>query len=309
MPAAFFGLWGSSRPKAGRNKPDPIWSVQTGAFCLSKDEKTPHLSPDEFMKRIRRLDGNCCGEDSYSIAENDYQMVIAVADGVGGWRKKGIDPARFSRCLMAQATKAVELCDEEPLQPKEILRRAFYGLIDKYLRREGDPPFGSSTACIVSLGRGTGELEVANLGDSGVMVIREGGVLFRSESQQTRFNAPYQATLRPNGDVDDMTPMAAESTLPVQPGDIIVLGTDGLWDNLWEADVKNFVADRAYGSNLGVLAKDLVMRARKASESPEDSPFAAEARKAGKSYSGGKPDDITAIIAVVVKSANGEERV
>lgn len=38
------------------------------------------------------------GEDAYLVTD-DY-AVIAVADGVGGWNKKGVDPALFSNELV-----------------------------------------------------------------------------------------------------------------------------------------------------------------------------------------------------------------
>jgi protein phosphatase PTC7 len=259
------------------------------------------MAPGALAKHLGALDGCSCGEDSFAVGQNDFQLVLAVADGVGGWRKRGIDPARFSRCLMEHVARLVGAERDAALPAREILSRAFYGLVERYLTRTGEPPFGSSTACVVALGRGDGQLDVANLGDSGLLLIRDGAVSFRTEAQQTRFNAPYQATLRPNGDVDDMTPLAAVTRLAVQPGDVLVLGTDGLWDNLWERDIVDLVGRAATDAApaLGSLAKALVERARRAAEGPDDTPFAVEARKYGKTYAGGKPDDITALIAVV----------
>ena len=43
------------------------------------------------------------GEDAY-LMSNDF-TVIAVADGVGGWNKKGIDPALFSNELVGHFLK------------------------------------------------------------------------------------------------------------------------------------------------------------------------------------------------------------
>lgn len=38
------------------------------------------------------------GEDAYYA--NEY--LLAVADGVGGWNEKGIDPAKYSRELVSK---------------------------------------------------------------------------------------------------------------------------------------------------------------------------------------------------------------
>lgn len=49
---------------------------------------------------------------------------------------------------------------------------------------------GTSTACILALE--DDKLHAANLGDSGFIVVRKQQVLFKSPSQQHRFNFPYQ---------------------------------------------------------------------------------------------------------------------
>ena len=49
---------------------------------------------------------------------------------------------------------------------------------------------GSCTACILTVHETS--LRVANVGDSGFLVVRSGKVLFRSQSQQHDFNFPYQ---------------------------------------------------------------------------------------------------------------------
>jgi hypothetical protein len=49
---------------------------------------------------------------------------------------------------------------------------------------------GSATACIIVLDRE--DLQAANLGDSGFLVIRDSKVVFRSPPQQHDFNFPFQ---------------------------------------------------------------------------------------------------------------------
>lgn len=75
-------------------------------------------------------------------------------------------------------------------------------------------------------------------GDSGFMVVRQGQTIFRSEPQEHFFDCPYQFAASPEFSPNtDHVDSAAVVELELQPGDIIVAGTDGLWDNLPEVEV------------------------------------------------------------------------
>lgn len=51
--------------------------------------------------------------------------ILGVADGVGGWRKYGIDPSEFSRKLMKECEKRVASGEFDPKMPEDILTKAF----------------------------------------------------------------------------------------------------------------------------------------------------------------------------------------
>ena len=51
---------------------------------------------------------------------------------------------------------------------------------------------GSSTACLAVVDRASGQLTVANLGDSGFAVVRGGQSVLESSDQQHAFNFPFQ---------------------------------------------------------------------------------------------------------------------
>ena len=81
-----------------------------------------------------------------------------------------------------------------------------------------------------------------NLGDSGFMILRKRPdshqleTVHETKEQQHSFNFPYQVGT--NGD----DPAKGESdTHAVEDGDIIILGTDGLWDNMWREDMVKLV--------------------------------------------------------------------
>lgn len=84
-------------------------------------------------------------------------------------------------------------------------------------------------------------------------------------------------------------------------------GTDGLFDNLFTKEIVEIVY-----SNSNMKAKDLAtLLANKAfefSNSKRDSPFVYNAKKHGYIYRGGKPDDITVLVAKVTEKKTEETK-
>ncbi|KAF2750673.1 protein serine/threonine phosphatase 2C [Sporormia fimetaria CBS 119925] len=125
----------------------------------------------------------------------------------------------------------------------------------------------------------------------------------------------------------------------VRHGDVLVFATDGVWDNLTPQDVLGVVSrnmvdigawiEKDGGVEVGPLLAELaqattgkkannsslqarlaVAIAKEAKDTSHDSrrdgPFAKEVQRAypGENWRGGKPDDIAAVVAVVVESAS-----
>lgn len=86
------------------------------------------------------------------------------------------------------------------------------------------------------LNKETSSIYTANIGDSGFMVVRGGHVVHRSEEQQHYFNTPYQLSVPPpahSGQVLSDSPDSADtSDFAVENGDVILLATDGVFDNV-----------------------------------------------------------------------------
>ncbi|GFR43147.1 hypothetical protein Agub_g4170 [Astrephomene gubernaculifera] len=251
--------------------------LAAGAFML------PH--PDKALKG---------GEDWYFIANNS--RAVGVADGVGGWAEVGVDAGAYARQLMSHAAEVADQTtaastsssgQQPKLSAQDILERA-YALTTVR---------GSSTACVAVLNGDS--LAVSNIGDSGLLILRGGSVAFHTPQQQHGFNFPFQI-----GSADSMSdhPSTAQRfEVSVQPGDLIVLGTDGLWDNCFDeevASVLKYCCEQRM--EVGKMAQVLAHYARhRASDSKFASPFAYAAFTAGYAYMGGKMDDITAVICIV----------
>ncbi|KAJ8542919.1 hypothetical protein K7X08_005442 [Anisodus acutangulus] len=140
-----------------------------------------------------------------------------------------------------------------------------------------------------------------NLGDSGFMLVRNGSAVFKSPSQQHGFNFPYQLDCNNAGDSPSS---AMVFKIVVAPGDVLIAGTDGLFDNLYDKDISGVVI-QAMEAGLGpqMTAQRIAELAQqRAMDQTKSSPFSDGARQAGLEYHGGKLDDITVVVSYVTSN-------
>jgi len=215
---------------------------------------------------------------------------------------------------------------------------------------------GSCTACVALFDNVRHQLHFSNLGDSGIIVLRhidseiagslkrdrvtprtertsDLRVAFVSQQQLFSFNHPYQ--LGWTGEDSDGEANSFKSpkdscttSIHLRRGDIVVMATDGLFDNVdiddiakvglkWE-QMSGFIQDGDISArekrwrmgnsltlvsqeNIGDLAEDLCNLARESSlDSSTDSPFAILAKENDIMWSGGMPDDCTVIVGHIV---------
>lgn len=157
---------------------------------------------------------------------------------------------------------------------------------------------GSCTACIVALTEGG--LYAVNLGDSGFMLVRNGCAAFKSPSQQHGFNFPYQLDCNNAGDSPSSAMVFKITALP---GDVLIVGTDGLFDNLYDEDISGVVF-QAMEDGLApqMTAQRIAELAQlRAMDHIKSSPFSDGAREAGFDYHGGKLDDITVVVSYITE--------
>ncbi|XP_022984867.1 probable protein phosphatase 2C 80 [Cucurbita maxima] len=250
-------------------------------------------------RTLKLLSGSCYlphpakeetgGEDAHFICVDEH--VVGVADGVGGWADVGVDAGEFARELMSNSISAIQEQPGDSVDPAKVLEKAHSDTTAK----------GSSTACIISLSEKG--LHAINLGDSGFIVIRDGSTIFRSPVQQYGFNFPYQLE---SGNGADLPSSGEVFMIPVTPGDIIVAGTDGLFDNLYSNEISAVVVNAVRaGLEPGVTAQNIAALARKrALDRNRQTPFSAAAQEAGYRYYGGKLDDITVVVSYITSSTD-----
>lgn len=240
------------------------------------------------------------GEDTLFVSSSG--SVVGVFDGVGGWANVGVDPREYALKLSQGAQEATDKHNLD--EPLDVLR---------YAHRYSHKVTGSSTACIVALHGNV--LDSANVGDSGFMVVRpstssngkiEVQLIYKSEELQHSFNMPYQLGPQSQDSPDD----AALYSMPVQAGDLIILGTDGLFDNIDEHQIANIVSRHINdstnegGVQIDKLSQQICKEAFDISQSRRAvTPFGRHASLYGYKYTGGKPDDITVLISKVTPAS------
>lgn len=155
------------------------------------------------------------------------------------------------------------------------------------------------------------KLEVLNVGDCSLRIVRNGAVVHEVATLSHEFNMPYQLgnkTYVPDTDV----PRSGLVELPeVFAGDLVVMASDGFFDNVWDDDMLDVLAEHAPpGAELSkeeteAVAAELAAFAQVNSLDPRyKSPWAIECAKQPSTGllrrlfpSGGKKDDITVVVA------------
>jgi protein phosphatase PTC7 len=232
------------------------------------------------------------GEDSYFISPK-YDT-IGVADGVGGWASTpGADPSYWSRTIM---NRSLEFSSAR--SPREILVRATANFTS--------PIKGSTTASIASLT--SNAIESYIVGDSGLAVFRAGRLIKRAAETTLGFNFPCQIGSHGVEEARE----GATTRIEVLAGDVVVLASDGLWDNVFEDEIGETILglQRTVAQPekfVASAAEALAVKAnRYGADQVRKSPFEIHARESGVNFAGGKLDDVTVIVALVAEFEDRE---
>jgi protein phosphatase PTC7 len=308
----------------------------------------PDLSEDAYF--VSEVNHHSLGE---SVGSNNVQhySYIGVADGVGSWREYGVDPRLFSHKLMSECETILrEVSNSHTIiSPAELLAQS-------YKRTKEANVIGSCTACVALFDSHHHQLHFSNIGDSGIIVLRhidsdvastlqrnrvtpraerrsDLSIAFVSQQQLKSFNHPFQMgwtgeeIVEKNSSFKEASD-SCTSSVHILRGDIIIMATDGLFDNVDIDDITKIALqwEQEYGfidgggigarnkrwasghslSDLSAqaipkLAEILCRKARENSlDNTLDSPFALLAKENDVMWSGGMPDDCTVLAMHVV---------
>ncbi|XP_050367476.1 probable protein phosphatase 2C 26 [Argentina anserina] len=261
--------------------PSETKSVREGlSFCVGT-----HLIP--HPSKVEKG-----GEDAFFVSSYNGG-VISVADGVSGWAEQNVDPSLFPKELMAYASSFVEDAEVND-NPQVLIGKA----------HAATSSVGSATVIVAMLER-NGILKIANVGDCGLRVIRGGKVYFSTLPQEHYFDCPFQLSSQAFGQTYRD---AVLSSVELMEGDTIVMGSDGLFDNVFDHEI---VSTLTGYRDVAEAAKALAnLASNHSKDSKFESPYIIEARARGfqapfwkkmlgMKLTGGKPDDITVVVGQV----------
>ena len=188
------------------------------------------------------------GEDAWFVG----RYAVGIADGVGGWVEVDVDAGAYARAVMvgceSRASSSVAACEAAggavDVDPVAVLEGAHLAV-----------KLPGSTTAVVVTATGGGQLRILNLGDSSALLLRraapprlDGGgavplqpeegarlwtpLLRTHEQLHGTFNMPLQLCAKRHGTSDSVR--RDGQLLEVAPalGDVLLLATDGLLDNI-----------------------------------------------------------------------------
>eukprot|EP00571_Detonula_confervacea_P017249 CAMPEP_0172312072 /NCGR_PEP_ID=MMETSP1058-20130122/16569_1 /TAXON_ID=83371 /ORGANISM="Detonula confervacea, Strain CCMP 353" /LENGTH=632 /DNA_ID=CAMNT_0013025421 /DNA_START=73 /DNA_END=1968 /DNA_ORIENTATION=+ len=189
-------------------------------------------------------------------------LYMGVADGVGSWREYGVDPRAFSHKLMEECENVLQEASSQcgilggkscsMISPAELLAQS-------YERTKEANIIGSSTVCVALFDSVHHQMHFSNIGDSGLIVLRhidsevasalqrsktpraerksDLRIAFVSQQQLKSFNHPFQMGWTGEDIVENDSSFkqatdSCTSSVHILRGDIIIMATDGLFDNV-----------------------------------------------------------------------------
>ncbi|KAI3715783.1 hypothetical protein L6452_22770 [Arctium lappa] len=163
------------------------------------------------------------GDDAYFVAGSKW---LGIANGVSQWSFEGTVPGVYAQELLRTCEEIVLDASSAPMSnPVELLCR---GVKETNMS-------GSSNVLIANFNDQA--LHVANIGDTGFLIIRHGAIYKKSSPLLHEFHFSLQVD-----ECDDPLQLVEEHRIELDEGDIIVSATDGLFDNLYERDIAMIVS-------------------------------------------------------------------
>lgn len=292
--------------------------LHTATACFSKKFKARDQYGSRNYKYVPiRNNGVECGEDDFMMTKRGEFSLLAVADGVGSWSTYNVDPKIFVTELMDTIKHFYRtinhIGNQHDHQGNLLLKNTVISSMNSVKEKSNTRKellVGSCTLAVLSLNLRTLHLNSYLIGDVGFVIIRNAKILYKSQDQMKGFNFPYQLGL------DNTADSPTDGILKyfkLQPKDIIVIGSDGLFDNVFDRKILKIVNSQTriidripnkeiYSRVARSIAKILSARAKMNGETEGHikTPFSKEVEKQFQEpYFGGKNDDTTIMVTII----------
>lgn len=183
---------------------------------------------------------------------------VGIADGVSGVHHMGLTPDALPWELLHACGSGLfaAAARGEPKGKGKSIDKWIIDLIQEAF--DSTEEHGATTLLLAAI-KG-GNLVTACLGDSGILVLRPVCLhpfrlqaIFKTEPGRYDARRPVQIQRLEGHDIEsayEVIQSASIAATPVQPGDLLVLGTDGLFDNLSDREIQQ-VLERFCAGCLG----------------------------------------------------------
>ena len=255
-------------------------------------------------------------EDNLYVSD----FLFIVSDGIGSWKHHGIDPSIYSKHLCLEISKTITNTTTTTNTPITNLTTYKSLITTSITTLNAHHILGSATFCSLYINIKALKMYSVSLGDTVFAILREDALLvkgssckysvyFKSKEQYHSFNTPFQCGHISNADIA----CSIDMSFDIKERDVIIIGTDGLWDNISLEHIVEVCNTCCNGkdvtwNDIKDITVTLADEAKMNSQSKViNSPFSKRAKEYGVKYVGGKPDDIAVVVVFIKKGYNDKE--
>lgn len=200
--------------------------------------------------QTNRLGNREMNEDRLAVSENEQAVLLVVADGMGGHEGGELAAEVTVETLVNYFEKVAKPLKRPGAFLDQAIRSAHHLVLKKGLSQE--PPIDPRTTCVACIVQGN-QVWWAHVGDSRLYLLRDGKTVARTQdhsyveklyrdgeiSQHQMESHPQRNYLtRCVGGFEKPPEVELGHYDTLQPGDVLVLCSDGFWGPLRDEDVE-----------------------------------------------------------------------
>ncbi len=218
-------------------------------------------------------------QDRVAYAYTNDALLMVLADGMGGHlhgeKAAGVTIETFVESFGRFAQPRIA-------DPDEFIRATMRYAHERIMKFPHDPDMGSfpGTTCVAALVQ-DGKIYWGHAGDSRLYVLRDGAVLVRTidhsvvqqwiesgklTADEARVHPQRNHITNCLGGIDDLFYMTSGEPFELRSGDVLLLGSDGLWGPFTDPELVDAFASRP----IAKVLKDLVASALKREDGHSD---------------------------------------